>query len=227
MRSFRKVLSLVLAGTLIAGLAACSNKVDTKITVPSLTDNATKKEITKTEKETTETTPSETENKFGKAIVVYFSCTGITKDVASKISSAVGCPAYEIIASKPYTSDDLNYNNKKSRASKEQNDASARPEIAGSITDWSSYDTVFLGYPIWFAKSPRILCTFVEGHDFSGKTVIPFCTSGSSGIGNSADELKALAKDNGKWVNGTRFSSSVKEKDITEWLSAVVKAGDI
>ena len=227
MRSFRKVISLVLAGTLIAGLAACSNKADTEISVPSLTDNATKKEITKTEKETTETTPSETENRFGKAIVVYFSCTGTTKDVASKIASAVGCPAYEIIASKPYTSDDLNYNNKKSRASKEQNDASSRPEIAGSVTDWNSYDTVFLGYPIWFAKSPRILCTFVESHDFSGKTVIPFCTSGSSGIGNSADELKTLAKDKGKWINGTRFSSSVKEKDISEWLSAVVKAGDI
>lgn len=226
MRPFRNVLSIVLAGLLIAGLSACSNKPRTELSVPSLTDNATKKQISNTEKETTDTIPSETDNKFGKAVVVYFSCTGTTKDVASKIASVAGCPAYEIIAAKPYTSDDLNYNNKKSRASKEQNNASERPEISGSVTDWSSYDTVFLGYPIWFAKAPRILCTFVEGHDFSGKTVIPFCTSGSSGIGNSADELKTLAKDNGKWVNGTRFSSSVKEKDISEWLSAVKEARD-
>ena len=206
MRPFRNVLSIVLAGLLIAGLSACSNKPRTELSVPSLTDNATKKQISNTEKETTDTIPSETDNKFGKSVA--------------------GCPAYEIIAAKPYTSDDLNYNNKKSRASKEQNNASERPEISGSVTDWSSYDTVFLGYPIWFAKAPRILCTFVEGHDFSGKTVIPFCTSGSSGIGNSADELKTLAKDNGKWVNGTRFSSSVKEKDISEWLSAVKEARD-
>ena len=227
MRPFRKFMSLMLAGVLIAGLSSCSNQVRTDISVPSLTDNATKKEISKTENETTGTTPSETDNRFGKAVVVYFSCTGTTRDVASKIASVAGCPSYEIVAAKPYTADDLNYNNKKSRAAKEQNDASARPEISGSITDWGSYDTVFLGYPIWFAKSPRILCTFVESQDFTGKTVIPFCTSGSSGIGNSAEELKALAKNNGKWVNGTRFSSSVKEKDITEWLSAMKEAGDI
>jgi flavodoxin len=223
----KKALSLVIMAAMATGLASCSKKPGVEISIPSITDNASKRVLTQTEKETTETTPAETKDHFQKAIVVYFSCTGNTKNVALKIANSAHCQTCEIVASKPYTTDDLNYNNKKSRATKEQNDAASRPEISGSIDDWSSYDVVFLGYPIWFAKAPRILCTFVESHDFTGKTVIPFCTSGSSGIGSSATELKSLAKNKGKWLDGTRFASSVKDKDISEWLSALVEAGDI
>lgn len=220
MRTVRKILFLVLAVTMASGLISCSAKPTAQSSESSLSDHTTHSQAT-TGNETTEASETEKESPFGKAVVVYFSCTGNTKSVAQKIASTVGCSTYEIVPAKPYSDEDLNYKNKKSRATKEQNDDAARPEIEGTITDWSSYDTVFIGYPIWFAKAPRILCTFVESQDFAGKRVIPFCTSGSSGVGNSAKELAELAKNGGNWVSGTRFASSVSNKDIAEWLDAL------
>ena len=220
MRIIRKILFFALTVTMASGLISCSAKPSSQSSASSLSDHTTQSQST-TENETTEATETKKDNPFGKAVVVYFSCSGNTKSVAQKIASAAGCSTYEIVPAKPYSDEDLNYNNKKSRAAKEQNDAAARPEIEGTITDWNSYDTVFLGYPIWFAKAPRILCTFVESLDFTGKKVIPFCTSGSSGIGNSAKELAELANNGGNWVSGTRFSSSVSDKDISEWLAAL------
>ena len=220
MRIVRKILFLVLAVTMAPGLISCSAKPASQSSESSLSDHTTQSQVT-TGNETTEASETENKSPFGKAVVVYFSCTGNTKAVAQKIATTVGCSTYEIVPSKPYSEEDLNYKNKKSRATKEQNDDAARPEIEGTITDWNSYDTVFIGYPIWFAKAPRILCTFVESQDFTGKRVIPFCTSGSSGIGNSAKELAGLAKNSGNWVSGTRFSSSVSNKDVSEWLTAL------
>ena len=222
----KKVLSFVLAAFMVAGLASCSSKPASVSTDTSQT-GATEKLLASSGNETSDSSAKESVSRFGKAVVVYFSCTGNTKDVANKIAAAANCSTYEIVPSKPYTTEDLNYNSKKSRATKEQNDASARPEISADIASWDSYDTVFLGYPIWFGKAPKILYTFVETHDFQGKKVIPFCTSGSSGIGSSAKDLSALSKDSGKWINGTRFSASVKEKDITEWLNTLIEAGEI
>lgn len=224
----KKLLSLALVGAMLTGLSSCSGKPVNESSDTSATDTTVLAgELETTGNETSETSATESKSPFGKAVVVYFSCSGNTKSVASKIALAARCKSYEIVPAKPYTAEDLNYNSKKSRATKEQNDASARPEIEGSISDWSSYDTVFLGYPIWFAKAPRILCTFVESYDFQGKTVIPFCTSGSSGVGASATELASLAKNGGKWIDGTRFSSSVKEKDISEWLNTLTESGTI
>ena len=214
MRTVRKMLFLVLAVTMASGLISCAAKPASQSSESSLSDHTTQSRAT-TGNETTEASETEKESPFGKAVVVY------TKSVAQKIASTAGCSTYEIVPAKPYSDDDLNYKNKKSRATKEQSDDAARPEIEGTITDWSSYDTVFIGYPIWFAKAPRILCTFVESQDFTGKRVIPFCTSGSSGIGNSAKELAELANNGGNWVSGTRFASSVSNKDIAEWLEAL------
>ena len=222
----KKVLSFVLTAAMVAGLASCSSAPANMSTETSQT-GATEKLLQSTGNETSDSSAEESISRFGKAVVVYFSCTGNTKDVANKIAAAARCQTYEIVPSKPYTTEDLNYNNKKSRSSKENNDASARPEISADITGWDSYDTVFIGYPIWFGKAPKILYTFVETHDFQGKKIIPFCTSGSSGIGSSAKDLAALSKDSGKWINGTRFSASVKEKDITEWLNTLIEAGEI
>ena len=220
MRIIRKILALALLTTMAAGLISCSAKPASQSSESTKADSTTKTEVTK-ENETSEMSDTKKKDAFGKSVVVFFSCTGTTKAVASKIASALGCSTYEIVPVKPYTEEDLNYKNKKSRATKEQNDDSARPEIEGDITDWSSYDTVFIGYPIWFAKAPKIICTFVEAHDFAGKTVIPFCTSGSSGIGSSATDLEKLAMNGGKWISGTRFSSSVSSKDISEWIGAL------
>jgi len=220
MRMLKKILSVAVSAFVLGGLASCSNtpvNESSGFSIPI----ATEQSLITTPKETTQPSDTEKTSKWGKAVVVYFSCTGTTKEVSLKIASEVGCGVYEIVPSKPYTSDDLNYNNKKSRAYKEQNDKNARPEIDGSVIDLTSYDTVFIGYPIWFAKAPKILYTFVEGQSFEGKKVVPFCTSGSSGIGSSATELAELAENKGKWLNGTRFSASVKSVDIGQWLAAL------
>ena len=220
MRILKKILTLAVSAFVLGGLASCSNNPvneSSGFSFPAVTEQS----LITTPKETTLPSDTEKASKWGKAVVVYFSCTGNTKEVALKIASEVGCGVYEIVPSKPYTTDDLNYNNKKSRAYKEQNDKNARPEIDGSVIDLTSYDTVFIGYPIWFAKAPKILYTFVEGQSFEGKKVVPFCTSGSSGIGSSATELAELAENKGKWLNGTRFSASVKSVDIEQWLAAL------
>ncbi|MBR3465139.1 MAG: flavodoxin [Clostridiales bacterium] len=219
MRMFKKVMTLAVSAAFMCGLASCSKN---PVADPSASSASaqTEKSLVVTEKETTETSETEKDSKFGKALVVYFSCTGNTKDVALKIANEVGCGTYEIVPSKAYTTDDLNYNNKKSRATREQNDKNARPEIEGTV-DLSSYDTIFLGYPIWFAKAPRILCTFVEGQNFEGKKIIPFCTSGSSIIGSSATELAELAQNKGRWISGTRFGANVKSTDVAQWIAVV------
>ena len=222
MRILKKLLTLAVSAVVLGSMASCSNNNVNESSGISLSA-ATEQSLITTPRETTEPSDSEPENKWGKAVVVYFSCTGNTKEVALRIASEIGCGTYEIVPSKQYTNDDLNYSNKRSRAYREQNEKKSRPEIEGTVIDLSSYDTVFIGYPIWFDKAPRILCTFVEGRSFEGKTVIPFCTSGSSGIGTSATELAELAENKGKWLSGTRFSPSVRDVDIEQWLTALAE----
>ena len=153
------------------------------------------------------------------AVVVVFSATGNTRGVAGKIAALTGADLREIVPAQPYTDADLNYSDGGSRTSKEQNDPDARPEIAEEIS-LEGYDTVYLGYPIWWGKAPRILCSFVEGHDFDGKTVIPFCTSGSSDIGQSDDALAELA-GSGNWLQGKRFPGSVTEETLKAWIDGL------
>ena len=150
------------------------------------------------------------------AVVVFFSATGTTRGVAEKIAALTGAELAEIVPAQPYTAEDLNYNDHTTRATVEQNTPDARPEIANDI-DLNGYTTVYLGYPIWWGQAPRILSTFVEGHDFTGITVIPFCTSGSSGIGKSAKRLEELA-GSGTWMAGNRFSANASLEELTEWV---------
>lgn len=151
-------------------------------------------------------------------LTAYFSATGTTKGVAEKIAEAADADLYEIVPAVPYTDDDLNYNSDSSRTTEEQNDDNSRPEIAGEVPNWDDYTIVCLGYPIWWGEAPRIMDTFVESYNFEGKTVIPFCTSGSSGVGSSAKNLKALS-NGGVWEDGARFNGSVSEEEIEEWVS--------
>lgn len=219
MKILKRILSLALTASAVFGLASCTAN---PITAPSASSSTALTETTVAvtdKKETSAASETEQKSRFGKAIVVYFSCSGNTKSVALKLAQEAGCDTYEIVPVKPYSQEDLS-NNKKSRASREQNDKNARPEIVVEF-DLSSFDTVFIGYPIWYSKAPRILNTFVESQSFEGKTVIPFCTSDNSGIGSSATELAALAGNKGKWLNGTRFSASVKNADIAQWLAAL------
>ena len=153
-----------------------------------------------------------------KTLVAYFSATGNTKSVAEKIAGIIGADLYEITPAEPYSDDDLNYNDKNSRASKEQNDPKARPKIAGEEIKLSDYAIIYLGYPIWFVKAPRIMNTFVESFDFENRIIFPFCTSASSEIGDSANDLKSAAKT-GNWMNGMRFSSDATDEQIQSWIN--------
>lgn len=151
-----------------------------------------------------------------KILVAYFSCTGNTEKAAQLIAETVHGDLYVIQPEQPYTAADLDYSNASARTTVEQNDSSARPKIKGSV-NIKDYDTIFIGYPIWWGKAPKIMFTFLESYDFTGKTVVPFCTSGSSSIKSSEDELRVCAPA-AVWKNGKRFSKGVNAKDVTEWV---------
>ncbi len=153
-------------------------------------------------------------------LIAYFSATGTTKGVAERIASVTGGDLYEILAAEPYTADDLNYNDHGSRSTVEQNDKNARPEIGSEDISLEGYTTIYLGFPIWWGEEPRIMDTFVEKYSFEGVTVIPFCTSGGSGIGRSGPNMEALA-GNGTWLDGKRFSGNVSEEDLKSWIEGL------
>ena len=152
-----------------------------------------------------------------ETMVIYFSATGNTEGVAKKIADITGATIYEIEPAEPYSDADLDYNDENSRASSEQNDPNARPEIGSKDVSLDGCKTIYLGYPIWFGQAPRIMSTFVEKYKFDGITVIPFCTSGSSDIGQSAETLKEQA-GSGKWLQGARFDAGVSEDELKTWI---------
>ncbi len=154
-------------------------------------------------------------------LVAVFSARGVTKRVGEAIARVAGADFYEIVPKEIYTSDDLNWMNKKSRSSVEMNDPSARPEIAGSAPDMASYDTVIVGFPIWWGVAPRIIDTFLESYDFSGKKIIPFCTSGGSGVGRSDTALHKDVSGDVKWAGGRQINRP-NEAEIRRWLEEVL-----
>jgi flavodoxin len=143
---------------------------------------------------------------MAKTLVAVFSASGVTKRVGEKIAEIAGGDFFEIVPKEKYTSADLNYMNNRSRSSIEMNDPSSRPEIVGTVADMSSYDTVVIGFPIWWGVAPRIIETFLESYDFSGKTIIPFCTSGGSGVGRSDSALHKNVSGNVKWAKGVQIN---------------------
>ena len=152
---------------------------------------------------------------MSKKLVAYFSASGVTKSVAEELAKAVGADLFEIRPAVPYTDADLNWNDKHSRSSVEMNDSASRPEIAKVCPNMADYDTVFVGFPIWWYVAPRIIATFVESYDFTGKTMVPFATSGGSGMGKTVDELKKLCPS-GDWKEG-KMLNRVSEKELAEW----------
>ena len=153
-------------------------------------------------------------------LVVYFSATGTTKGVAEKLAEGLSADLYEIVPEEPYTDADLNYNNSKSRTSIETDDPSCRPAIAGELPDLSAYDTVLIGYPIWWGDTPRIVSNFVEQVDLTDKTLAVFFTSGSSGLGNSMKHLEEQAGA-GTWLEGRRFTTRTTVEELTEWAASL------
>ena len=166
---------------------------------------------------------SEPEQEFdieAKTLVVYFSATGTTKLLAEYAAEILNADLYEIVPETPYTEEDLAYYTN-GRADQEQNDSSARPAISGNVENMERYDTIILGYPIWHGQAPRIISTFLESYDFSEKTIIPFCTSHSSGIGSSADNLHDLCPDSTEWKEGKRFEAATSKEEIEEWFKSM------
>jgi len=151
-----------------------------------------------------------------KILVAYFSATGNTAAVAEKLATAINADLFEIIPEQPYTAEDLNWQNDQSRSSVEMSDKSSRPAIASKIEDISQYKIVFVGSPIWWGREPSIMDTFIESYDFADKTIIPFVTSGSSGIGDYGANLQALAP-NAKVLTGNRFPNDVSAEELKIW----------
>lgn len=159
-----------------------------------------------------------TKNTKSNIIVVFFSATGNTKNVATKIANFANADLYEIIPEVKYTEADLNWNDNDSRTSLEQSNGNARPKISSPDLDLSKYKVIYLGYPIWWGMSPKIINTFVEKYDFKGKMIIPFCTSGSSGIEESITNLRYY-NSTGQWLDGKRFASNVDDKTIEDFVN--------
>ena len=167
-------------------------------------------------------TPDETPTEGGKTLVVVYSASGNTKAIADYIVSATGADLFEITPTEPYTSDDLNWTNPQSRVSREHDDESLRDvELTTTTVDnWAEYDTVFIGYPIWWGIAAWPTNSFVKANDFTGKTVIPFCTSSTSGLGSSGT-LLAEEAGTGNWLEGQRFQSRADESTVKEWIDSL------
>ena len=206
----RKIIAMLLVLCLIFGLTACSGGSTEEA---ADTDNTAEEAV----EEQTEEPEADSSNSGNETLVVYFSATGNTKGVAEKIASITGADTYEIKAAQEYTDADLDWNDSDSRTTHEQNDASTRPEIGSDPVSLDGYTTIYIGYPIWWGEEPRIMDTFVESYDFEGITLVPFCTSGSSGIGKSGSNLAELA-GSGDWLEGQRFAGSVSEEELQTWV---------
>ena len=152
---------------------------------------------------------------MSKKLVAYFSASGMTKKAAERLAKAAGADLFEIKPAIPYTDADLNWMDKKSRSSVEMNDPDSRPEIAETLSNMADYDTVFIGFPIWWYVAPHIIHSFVESYDFSGKTLVPFATSGGSGMGKTVDELRKLCP-NANWKAG-KLVNGVSDQALADW----------
>lgn len=204
----KKIITLILALALVFALAGCASNNN----APAETQAPTEAPAASTD------APAA----GGKTLVVYFSGSGHTRDLAEEIANKTGADIFEITPAEPYTDDDLNWNVDGSRVNREHEDESLQNvELTTTeVPDWDSYDTVFFGYPIWWGNAAWPVNGFVSANDFSGKTVIPFCSSFSSGIGNSAKNLEQLA-GTGTWLDGQRFGENASASDVDEWIDGL------
>ena len=228
----KKIAAIFLSLAMVLSLVACGNSSSNETCAPEISNSAASSETQEPSAvpESTESAESteepssqpETEGDAGGTLVVYYSATGNTEQVANYIADITGGDLFELEPVEPYTSDDLDWTDDNSRVSQEYYDESLRDVelVADTVENWDSYDTVFIGYPIWWGIAAWPTDGFVEANDFTGKTVIPFCTSASSGIGESGELLAELA-GTGDWQEGMRFRSSVSESDVQEWLDSL------
>lgn len=223
----KKAIALLLSLSMIFALSACGSQNNGNNTE----DIQSGSESTETVAETTTETPTEAPTEVpaeepktteGKTLVVYFSATGNTEEAANYIAAATGADMFELVPADPYSSDDLDWTDDSSRVVYEHDNPNARVVelVESTVSDWESYDTIFIGYPIWWGIAAWPVDSFIAANDFTGKTVIPFCTSSSSGLGESG-ELLAEAAGTGNWLEGMRFSSSVSQADVQTWVDGL------
>ncbi len=204
----KRRIACILCGILLLCLAACGT-VDPPVSAPETSPAAAP----------SDSTPSETSGQ-PHTLVVYFSATGSTRKAAEIIADTAGGEIFAITPAVPYSDSDLSWTNADSRVCREHNDPDHNVPLTETIVpDWNAYDTVYIGYPIWWGGAAFPVEAFVKANDFTGKAVIPFCTSASSGLGNSAKALAALC-GTGNWQAGQRFSSSADAAAIREWVTA-------
>lgn len=217
----KKLTALLMSVVLVLSLAACgsANKPASSTTQPETSAPTEQPESSSTAPAESE---PETQPETGKTLVIYYSASGNTARVAKDIAEAAGADLFEIVPTEVYTSEDLNWTNPDSRVSREHDDESLRdvPLTTTEVPDWDSYDTVFIGYPIWWGIAAWPVDTFVKNNDFTGKTVIPFATSSSSGMGQSGSLLADMA-GTGEWQEGQRFSSGVSSDDVQSWVNGL------
>ena len=217
----KKLTALLLSVVLALSLAACGSA-----TKPASSTTQPETSAPTEQPESSSTAPAEsepeTQPETGKTLVIYYSASGNTERVAKDIAEAAGADLFEIVPTEVYTSEDLNWTNSDSRVSREHDDESLRdvPLTTTEVPDWDSYDTVFIGYPIWWGIAAWPVDTFVKNNDFTGKTVIPFATSSSSGMGQSGSLLADMA-GTGEWQEGQRFSSGVSSDDVQSWVNGL------
>ena len=235
----KKIFAILLCAVMVFSLAACSGQNEqssqgssssTEESTPPENSSEPAEQPSEPSEPASSETPSDTPNEEsgepaesgGKTLVVYYSATNNTEAVAGYIADATGADLFELVPVEPYTSDDLDWTNRDSRVSKEHDDESLRVvELENAVPDnWDEYDTVFIGYPIWWGIAAWPVDSFISANDFTGKTVIPFCTSSSSGLGQSGELLRDAA-EGGNWLEGQRFQSRASEDTVKEWVASL------
>lgn len=225
------VAAVIMALGMLTGCGSKNNEDTRTVTdkTPAVTSSESSEETTAatteeaTDASSEDTTESTTASGTGsKTLVVYYSASGRTQAVAETLADKLSADLFEITPAEPYTDDDLDWTNDDSRVSREHNDESLRDVALTQVTpdNWESYDTVLVGYPIWWGIAAWPVDNFVKGNDFIGKTVIPFCTSSSSGIGDSGNLLAEMA-GSGDWQDGQRFSSGASESEVSDWADSL------
>ena len=220
--TWKKLLTLSLAAVMALSLAACGGNDSSDQSANQTQEEAAPPADTAENAAAPESSGDGAAAADGTVLVVYYSASGNTETAANYIAQATGGDIFEITPAEPYTSDDLNWTDENSRVSREHEDESLRDvELTTTeVENWDSYDTVFIGYPIWWGIAAWPVDGFVEANDFTGKTVIPFCTSSSSGLGESGELLAELA-GTGDWQEGQRFRSSAGQADVDEWVDSL------
>ena len=216
----KRIFALLTALMLLCPLTACDQPEVSS--VPDSSEPAQKESSSESESSSSlmDVSQPETDEEESRVLVAYFSATGNTENIALHLRDILDADLYEIVPEEPYTDADLNYSDDSCRANQEQNDPNARPAISGTPEHPEDYDVVFLGYPIWWGQAPKVMSTFLESCEFGDAAIVPFCTSGSSDIGSSAENLQSLAPA-ANWLTGQRFSGSADQEEVASWVESL------